>query len=122
MNARLLVLSGFEVGTFMPINGETLIGRLDTCQIRPAHPTVSRKHCRIFSEEDKFFVEDLGSMNGTTVNGSKIQSKIELKDGDSINVATVEFRFVLSDGEINGTVIADQKTTLRNESFLSRFE
>jgi pSer/pThr/pTyr-binding forkhead associated (FHA) protein len=52
---------------------------------------ISRQHLMIRTEEDKYFVEDLNSANGTKTNGSDIRGKSrqELKDGDRIEVADV---------------------------------
>ncbi len=56
-------------------------------------PEASRQHCRFFKEGSAWFVEDLGSSNGTLVNGRKV-SKFELQDGDVISVGSVSIRFL----------------------------
>lgn len=56
-------------------------------------PGVSRKHARIFEQEGKYLVEDLGSANGTKVNGVLIQGATALKTGDSIVLGPVVFAF-----------------------------
>lgn len=59
----------------MPIVGEsTLVGRDPENQIVVDHPTVSRRHVEISSSEAGWFVKDLGSRNGTTLNGEKLDS------------------------------------------------
>jgi len=52
---------------------------------------VSRVHCRFTLAENQLAVEDLGSTNGTFVNGQKITSAQVLTDGDRIKVGRVEF-------------------------------
>ncbi|MCA9320562.1 MAG: FHA domain-containing protein, partial [Planctomycetes bacterium] len=58
----------------------------------------SRRHCRVVKEDDAWFVEDLGSSNGTRVNGRKV-TKFELQDGDEIQVGIARMRFLSSDVE-----------------------
>ena len=54
-------------------------------------PLVSRVHCRFtLSEADELEVEDLGSTNGTLVNGQKIDKSV-LRDGDTVTVGRVQF-------------------------------
>ncbi|MCX8052227.1 MAG: FHA domain-containing protein [Armatimonadetes bacterium] len=62
--------------------GENTVGRLDA-DILLTHSTVSRKHAVVTVEEGRVFVEDVGSTNGTTVAGRKVEpgEKIELADG-----------------------------------------
>ncbi len=55
-------------------------------------PGVSRKHCRIFAEGEGYFVEDMGSSNGTKVNGTPVKKK-QLADGDALSLGPVVFNF-----------------------------
>lgn len=81
-----------------PVKKEsTVIGRREDCDLRIAVEAVSRKHCRILLGGDKVEIEDLGSSNGTFVNGSKID-RIELSAGDTVQVGPVAF-VVQIDGE-----------------------
>lgn len=54
---------------------------------------VSRRHAEFLLEEDSVWINDLGSTNGTKVNGRKVQNQ-KLQDGDKITIAREEFRFV----------------------------
>ncbi len=75
-----------------------LIGREETCQIRITAPRVSRKHAEIKFDGGKPAVYDMGSQNGTLVNGMKLASKAHrlLADGDVIDVGgvTMTYRFL----------------------------
>lgn len=53
-----------------------------------AYDTISREHFKILTRDGKFFVEDLGSMNGTKLNGNQIKGKgqVEIKFGDVISI------------------------------------
>jgi predicted Ser/Thr protein kinase len=73
----------------------TLIGRGADCAIRLASPGVSKHHCRVVVQGDAVWVEDLGSSNGTHVNGRPVDSGA-LRDGDILGIAGHEFRVILS--------------------------
>lgn len=70
--------------------GTTVIGRREDCDLRIAVNDVSRKHCQISNDGDTLTVSDLGSSNGTFVNGQKIQ-KHTLAAGDTLQVGPVSF-------------------------------
>jgi pSer/pThr/pTyr-binding forkhead associated (FHA) protein len=57
--------------------------------------TASRRHCRVFAEGDKYYLEDLGSMNGTFLNDRQLQPNIKqpLKVGDRIMAGRVALTF-----------------------------
>lgn len=74
-----------------PISREmTIIGRREDCDLRIPLGDVSRKHCRMIREADALRMEDLGSSNGTYVNGQRIQEAI-LQPGDTVRVGPVLF-------------------------------
>jgi pSer/pThr/pTyr-binding forkhead associated (FHA) protein len=75
MNARLRVISGPHAGeTFDVTRGKLLIGREEDCQLRPESEFVSRHHCVLLVDDYTLRVRDLGSKNGTFVNGRRITS------------------------------------------------
>ena len=67
-----------------------IVGRTSECDIVLRAADVSKQHCRIVVEEEQVMVEDLGSANGTFVNGEPIQ-RAHLKDGDRLGIANYEF-------------------------------
>jgi pSer/pThr/pTyr-binding forkhead associated (FHA) protein len=70
---------------------QTVIGRREDCDLRIPVNDVSRKHCRLLMDEvDGLRVEDLGSSNGTFVNGQRVQIQ-ELNAGDTLQVGPVAF-------------------------------
>jgi pSer/pThr/pTyr-binding forkhead associated (FHA) protein len=71
------------------ING---IGRSDENNICLLYPGISRKHAVIKAEGRGFTIQDLGSQNGTFVNGERVTEK-ELTEGDTIHVGSVRFVF-----------------------------
>jgi len=80
--------------------GETIIGRGLSCHFRFNDPTISREHARITLRDGRLEIEDLGTTNGTRVNGVVIPRATQLHDGDVIQVSfrTIRVR-VIDDAE-----------------------
>ncbi len=94
MVVKLIVVSGKSAGRAIAVKrSKFLIGRAEECDIRPLSEEVSRRHCAIVVGPDAVWVEDLGSRNGTFVNGDRIQSKTQVDDGDALRVGSLELRF-----------------------------
>lgn len=66
--------------------GGLLVGRGSFCDIILTDEYVSIRHCKVFLENGEVFIEDLGSTNGTLVDGEKIEKKSGLKAGQSIHI------------------------------------
>ncbi|HWO22834.1 MAG TPA: SpoIIE family protein phosphatase [Kofleriaceae bacterium] len=73
-------------------DGEYVIGRRSDCQIFVPDMRVSRQHARLWKEEDGWTLEDLGSNNGTFVNGVKVQQGTLLRHDDEIMIANNRIR------------------------------
>ncbi len=86
---HLIMLSGGDVGRIFPLEGcECTIGRSHRASIKIEDDSISRVHCRFALEGDEVTVEDLGSSNGTYVNGARVERAV-LHDGDKIRVGEV---------------------------------
>lgn len=68
----------------------TVVGRREDCDLRIPVGDVSRKHCRFVKEADTIRLEDLGSSNGTFINGQRVQEAV-LQPGDWIQIGPVQF-------------------------------
>jgi pSer/pThr/pTyr-binding forkhead associated (FHA) protein len=91
----ICVLRGFYEGLQVPVDRDWLvIGRGRGADVILAEPTISRAHAAIGFEEDAFFVQDLGSTNGTLVNGTR-EEKRALEDGDEIQMGKLILRVKL---------------------------
>lgn len=89
-----LVLLQSGVATPYPITGdEAEIGRHPECQVQLDSNMVSRRHARVFRDGGRLLIEDLGSGNGTFVNGGRISGPTALRNGDRIKVGPVLLRF-----------------------------
>jgi len=83
----LTVLTGGMSGKLFKVNkGAAVIGRAMNAEVKVEDDGISRTHARIRSETGRAWIEDMGSRNGTFVNGNKIEGALELKEGDKIQV------------------------------------
>ncbi|MEX2275426.1 MAG: FHA domain-containing protein [Actinomycetota bacterium] len=91
--ALLLVKRGPNAGsTFLIEAGETTVGRLPESDVFLDDVTVSRSHARIERRDGAFFVKDLGSLNGTYVNGERVD-ETKMASGDEIQVGKFKLVF-----------------------------
>jgi len=79
------------------------IGRGGFCDILLSDPLVSEKHARVVYSNGSFWIEDLGSRNGTYVNGRRIERRSVLRDGYLVRVGTSMLRFEQDGDENNFT-------------------
>lgn len=70
------------------------IGRLDGSSLRLASPEVSSRHAELMSRSGDLWIRDLGSKNGSFVNGLRVSDETRLRDGDVLRFASWEFRLV----------------------------
>ncbi|MCG8649375.1 MAG: FHA domain-containing protein, partial [Pirellulales bacterium] len=77
---------------------ETSIGRHPECGIVVDAGAVSRYHAKIVAQSEEFLVEDMGSRNGTFLNGQLIKKPEVLREGDRIRISEIEF--VYHTGEV----------------------
>ncbi len=76
------------------LTGETIIGRATECAVSIDDEFASSLHAKVYQTEGRYYVEDLGSTNGTYVNGRRIHYPTELRGGDRIRIGrrVMEFR------------------------------
>jgi hypothetical protein len=85
-------------GRRVVLDQDTLtLGRLPECELAVADPNVSRRHAEVRRGPDStWLVVDLGSTNGTKVNGVRINGQRQLEDGDEVTVGSTTVRFEAS--------------------------
>ena len=94
-----LVLKGLAGElTEYPLGDSNVLGRSTTASVRLGDREVSRKHSQIDLEGDKFVLRDLGSSNGTFLNGKRILGPSKLEDGDEVVIGTSKMEFRLTRG------------------------
>lgn len=83
-------------GQLVPVGGgdpipllkkKLVVGRRESCDIVLRFANVSGKHCELVVDDGYWFIKDLGSRNGTKVNGLRITKRKRLDPGDSVAIA-----------------------------------
>ena len=77
----------------LPVGFDAIVGRAETDGVRIDDPEVSRRHARLVHDERGVIVEDLGSTNGTQINGERITGPCLLRDGDVVSFGDVSAVF-----------------------------
>lgn len=86
----------FNIAESYELEEDEIIGRGNKCTLRLPDKYLSVRHCRIYKSDDSFFIEDLGSTNGTFLNGDELADEaVELMDGDKISIGRLNFIFVM---------------------------
>ena len=84
-------------GEWFLADGANVVGRDPECAVRVDSADLSRRHARILVTPAETTIEDLGSKNGTQVNGERITHPVSLKDTDQIQVGSVAMTYRIAD-------------------------
>src|SRR3984885_14660562 len=96
MRARLISQDG---GPSIDLTKDMiLVGRNEDCDIRLNHKSISKLHCVIVKTDGLLLLRDLGSTNGTRVNGQRIR-RAALLPNDHVNIASLRFKVSFSETE-----------------------
>src|SRR4029453_18918201 len=107
---KLLAIAGPLRGKVFEIDTDELsIGRTDAAGVLIDHKSVSRRHCVFRREGETLQVEDLGSRNGTLVNGEAVRSHL-LEHGDRVTVGSSELIVLLHDEDLS-SLLSDVRLT-----------
>jgi pSer/pThr/pTyr-binding forkhead associated (FHA) protein len=96
MRAQLVPLDGgapIEI-----VRDLTLVGRREDCDLRLDHKSVSKMHCVLVKTDGMLFLRDLGSTNGTRVNGMRVR-RAALLPNDQLHIANYKYRVQLGPDE-----------------------
>ena len=106
MDVNLILLKKNSSQKAFPLSsGVTVIGRRHDCDLRIPLMSVSRRHCQLNRDEGILKIRDLGSRNGTYLNGKRIDEAV-IKAGDYIEVGPLKFVLQI-DGEPKDTAKPD---------------
>ena len=87
MASTLVALFGPKRGVRLTVDGPILVGRSSSATLQLIDGKVSREHCRITVDSDgRLAIEDLGSQNGTFVNGARVDGRVALQSGDELAI------------------------------------
>lgn len=95
-------VSGAAFGKTYPVPGPVVIGRQQDCDIAVASEEISRRHAQVKPTADGLMVEDLGSANGTFINGKRVQTGL-MRPGEELRLDTIRFLLVAPGMEIPAT-------------------
>jgi hypothetical protein len=95
VSPRLTVVAalGHEPGTNFDVGEGATMGRSDGAEIRVDDPFASSAHARIFPRGEYMYLEDMGSTNGTYLNGRQVKTAERLKMADVIRIGDSEYRY-----------------------------
>jgi pSer/pThr/pTyr-binding forkhead associated (FHA) protein len=99
MDVTLKVLEGAKTGAKIAVKkAEFIVGRSQNCHLCAGSSAISRQHCAILRDENRVAIKDLGSRNGTYVNGQRITGEVELATGDEVIVGPLKFLVTITAG------------------------
>jgi pSer/pThr/pTyr-binding forkhead associated (FHA) protein len=84
---------GLRAGSAFELDGSATIGRSPGAEIQIDDPFASGRHARIYERGGLYYVEDMGSTNGTYLNGERLASQELLRAEDRIRIGDTEFRY-----------------------------
>jgi pSer/pThr/pTyr-binding forkhead associated (FHA) protein len=94
-----IVLRGEDGSEYTIVDG-AILGRVESADIVISDPKVSRQHAKFAAQDGRFGVEDLGSSNGTKLNGQKISGSVELSHGDTLSIEHIALRVIIDGAEL----------------------
>jgi pSer/pThr/pTyr-binding forkhead associated (FHA) protein len=89
----VVAAKGHEPGTRFHVGSGATLGRSDAAEVRVEDPFASSAHARIFSRGDQMYLEDMGSTNGTYLNGRQLDGSERLRSSDIVRIGDSEYRF-----------------------------
>ncbi len=117
---HLALLAGPEgLAESFPLAGTVVIGRGSSAGVRLQHDGVSRQHARVVVDGDRIVVQDLGSRNGTHVNGERVDA-VTLVEGDTIQVGAAVLRLVYRDS-LEAKALSNLRETARRDALTGAY-
>jgi pSer/pThr/pTyr-binding forkhead associated (FHA) protein len=114
--ARLIITAADGTTTsFALVPGETVVGRASANDVVLDSDGVSRRHVRFLWSDGAFTVEDLGSKNGTLLNGGRLEGRSPLKNGDAVTVPGWTLKFEAEEETVTRSATPASAPTLRGQ-------
>jgi hypothetical protein len=90
---QVVAAMGYEPGAIIDISEGVTLGRAGSADIHVEDPFASSVHARIFVRNGFMYVEDMGSTNGTYLNGRQLRKAEQLKPADKIRIGDSEYSY-----------------------------
>jgi hypothetical protein len=90
---EVVAAMGFDPGTLLDVTGGAILGRADGADIKVEDQYASSNHARIYPRGEFMYIEDMGSTNGTYLNGKQLKRPEQLRASDSIRIGDTEYRY-----------------------------
>jgi pSer/pThr/pTyr-binding forkhead associated (FHA) protein len=122
MRLRFQVVQGKPHGHCLSFpKGEFIFGRGPECDVRPNSDLISRQHCLLQVSDRSATIRDLGSRNGTLVNGQLVQNERRLAHGDKLHLGPLVLQVLLDpDPGLNDTAVLASDGTAERPLMFSR--
>lgn len=116
MDVNLILLKKDGVQKVFPLpSSVTVIGRRSNCDLHIPVASVSRKHCQLNRDQGVLTIRDLGSRNGTYLNGKRVE-EAEVKAGDYVRVGPLTFALQIDGAPESITTPSGTKKPLKEEA------
>ncbi|MEO8585481.1 MAG: FHA domain-containing protein, partial [Acidobacteriota bacterium] len=102
---ELTVRTGASAGTQFPLEQDVEVGRGAPGGVSISDAGVSRRHAKLYRRSGVWYVQDLGSQNGTALNGRRLERESRLKDGDTLSFGGILCAFSDERDSLSGSVI-----------------
>jgi FHA domain len=90
---EVVAAMGHEPGVNFAVGEGATLGRADSADVKVDDPFASSAHARIFSRGDFMYIEDMGSTNGTYLNGRQLKTAERLKVADKVRIGDTEYTY-----------------------------
>ena len=90
---EVVAAMGYEPGAVIDVGHGATMGRADSSEIKVEDPFASSAHARIFPRGEFMYIEDMGSTNGTYLNGRQLKKAERLKMADVVRIGDSEYRY-----------------------------
>ncbi len=108
---QLILSGGVGAGQVFALSKAILtIGRSSECDVVIPDASISRQHVQIVRQEMGWYVQDLGSRNGTAINGQRLSAPQRLEDGDTLTVGDIPLRYLASSPSAEGVAPEEPAT------------
>jgi pSer/pThr/pTyr-binding forkhead associated (FHA) protein len=117
MPVKMKVVQGKPRGSYLDLpEGEFVVGRGPECHVRPNSELISRQHCLLVVRGAGVWVRDLGSTNGTLVNGKLVVDECVLQNGDTVQLGPLVLEVVMPAADTSSRDTTDEVAALAAET------